>query len=210
MACVLFSVALAIAAVLAVPSQALGVTSSAVSGADRYKTAIEVSERAYPTGANTVIVANGMAWADALGGSALAGAVDGPILLSQRDTVPWPVRAELRRLDPSRVYLLGGTASLSPAVAVQIVDSLDPAVEVVRLAGRDRNAVATRVASEAVDVVGGPIGTAFVTTGRGLRAVAHLPHGTHARPRAGHRGDEACRRDARGHRRRTLIGSVYD
>ncbi len=164
-AALLVLVVLAMAA-LCLPMQAHGVASTSISGPDRYTTAIEISKKAYPGTADTVVLVNGTAWADALGGSALAGAGDGPILLSQKDLVPGSVRTELQRLDPSRVYLLGGTASLSPKVQTQVAATLGPGVEIVRIAGNDRYAVANRVAAETADVLGGSVDTAFVATGR--------------------------------------------
>jgi len=161
--CVLLA---AMAAALFAPVQAPGVPAVSIRGADRYETAIEVSKRTFPGGAGAAIIVNGTAWADALGGSALAGAIDGPILLSQRDVVPWKVRTELSRLKPTRVYLLGGTSSLTPAVASQVTASLGSGVEIIRIGGRDRYVVATKVASETADVLGGSVDTAFVTTGR--------------------------------------------
>lgn len=54
-------------------------------GSDRYGTSVEVSQRTFPNGAETVIVATGANWPDALGASALAGVYDAPILLTRPD-----------------------------------------------------------------------------------------------------------------------------
>jgi hypothetical protein len=162
----LVAVALAVGAMAALPDTAHAVPATSISGPDRYTTAAAISKRAYPGTADTVIITNGMAWADALGGSALAGVVDGPILLSQKDRIPSAVASELGRLDPSRVYLLGGTASLAPGIVTQVQQILGSGVQVERIGGSDRYTVAIRTAAETADLVGGPIGTAFVATGR--------------------------------------------
>jgi hypothetical protein len=76
------------------------------------------------------------------------------------------VRTELKRLDPSRVYLLGGTASLSSKVPAQVAATLGSGVPIVRIGGNDRYSVANRVAAETAGLLGGSADTAFVATGR--------------------------------------------
>jgi putative cell wall-binding protein len=157
--------AIVVSVALLAPTAAAAIETTSLRGADRYETAVAVSKAAYPAGANAVIVVNGTAWADALGGSALAGEADGPILLSQRAKLPAPSAAELKRLAPSTVYLLGGTASLAPAIRARIA-AIVPGAKIVRIGGPDRYAVARAVAGETARLAGGPVGTAFVTTGR--------------------------------------------
>ena len=41
---------------------------------------------------------------------------DGPVLLSRRDCIPPEVNAEITRLNPTSLILVGGTAALSDAV----------------------------------------------------------------------------------------------
>ncbi|MHB8706446.1 MAG: OmpL47-type beta-barrel domain-containing protein, partial [Coriobacteriia bacterium] len=53
-----------------------------IAGNNRIDTAILASQEAFPAGATTVVIATGFNWPDALGGAALAGALDGPILLT--------------------------------------------------------------------------------------------------------------------------------
>jgi Tol biopolymer transport system component len=81
-----------------------------VAGPDRYATAVEASKVGYPSGAASVVIATGENWPDALGGSALAGAVDGPLLLTRATTIPDVTRAEIVRLKAKTAYVLGGAA----------------------------------------------------------------------------------------------------
>jgi len=67
-------------------------------GDDRYGTAVRASLEAFPDGATSVVIASGQDWPDALGGSALAGVVDGPLLLTREGTLPAEVREEIVRL----------------------------------------------------------------------------------------------------------------
>ncbi|MCV0403142.1 MAG: cell wall-binding repeat-containing protein [Chloroflexi bacterium] len=92
---------------------------SRLSGADRYATAVAVSKTNFGTG-STVFVATGVTFPDALGGGPVAGGLPGPLLLVPGTWVPSSVAAELQRLGPDRVVILGGTAAVSSGVAAQI------------------------------------------------------------------------------------------
>lgn len=82
-------------------------------GADRYETAAVVSLGAFQPPTPAVHLASGTAFADALAGGALAGATDGPVLLTRRECVPDRVRTEIDRLEPESIVVLGGTAAVS-------------------------------------------------------------------------------------------------
>ncbi len=84
-------------------------------GADRYLTAVEVSKASF-TSAPQVFLATGATFPDALAGGPAGGAVHGPVLLTQPDCIPAAVNAEITRLNPSLVVVLGGTSTVSDAV----------------------------------------------------------------------------------------------
>lgn len=160
------ALALATALVAPAPASAAGpVPATAIGGADRYATAVAVSRATCPTSAPAVVVASGEAWADALGGSALAGAVRGPVLLSPAASLPAPVAAELRRLGASRAFVLGGPRALSARVESQVAAALGPGATVVRIGGRDRYEVARAVAARTALERGAPPERVFVVTG---------------------------------------------
>ncbi len=52
------------------------------SGEDRYATSVGVSEEAFPSGADTVFIATGESFPDALAAGPVAASLDGPILLT--------------------------------------------------------------------------------------------------------------------------------
>jgi putative cell wall-binding protein len=136
-----------------------------VAGPNRYATAVEASKRAYPDGCDTVVIATGANWPDALGGAALAGAVHAPLLLTTKDSLPAVVSAEIDRLDAHYAYVLGSNAAVSDAVVTQLQGHL---MMTNRLGGADRYATANLIAAETVDRMnadGGYDGTAFVATG---------------------------------------------
>ena len=143
-----------------------------VQGADRVATAIEAS-KLFGT-ADTVVLATGNDFPDALGGSALAGAVDGPILLTRGATIEPAVLAEIARLGADEVYILGGTGAV-PAAVETALEAAD--LTVTRLAGANRYATAKLVADEAIELLGGSYaGGAFAATGLGYAdALAAAP-----------------------------------
>ncbi|HET9858883.1 MAG TPA: cell wall-binding repeat-containing protein, partial [Nocardioidaceae bacterium] len=69
-----------------------------------------------------------------------------PILLTPPDRIPDSVLAELGRMSPSRVVILGGTGAISPAVASTVRQNLADA-EVTRVSGEDRYATSAAVGS---------------------------------------------------------------
>ncbi|WP_382308098.1 cell wall-binding repeat-containing protein [Herbiconiux sp. UC225_62] len=87
-----------------------------IAGADRFAVSANVSAATFPVGTRTVYVASGAVFPDALSGSAAAIRRVGPVLLVARDGVPEPVRAELARLKPTRIVVLGGPATISDSV----------------------------------------------------------------------------------------------
>lgn len=114
-----------------------------LSGKDRYRTAVAISQHLYPSGARTVFVARGTDFPDALAGGPAAAHVNGPVLLiNSATTVPSAVQEELTRLGPDRIYVLGGTSVVGGA-AVNLLKQHAP---VSRLSGTDRYGTAAAVA----------------------------------------------------------------
>ena len=135
-----------------------------VAGVDRYETALQAS-RDFEGGASTAVIATGLNWPDALGGTALAGAVRGPLLLTRTNELSTAVRDELVRLGVTKVYILGGTGAVGAPVEQALVTMFGRA-GVVRLGGIDRYATSRLVADETIRVLGGAYsGDALVATG---------------------------------------------
>lgn len=134
-----------------------------VSGDDRITTAIAASNRAFPTGAGTVVVATAYNWPDALGGSALAGAYDCPILLTRTDSLPASVATEVTRLGAEHVIVLGGAGAVSEDV-FDALAGLDGVQTTERIFGADRYATANAIADHVLQVTGSY--TALVATGQ--------------------------------------------
>lgn len=141
-----------------------------VAGANRFDTAVAVSQESYPWGfapdaTATVVVATGRDWPDALGGTALAGALDGPVLLVDTESVPDAVMTEIGRLGAKKAVILGGTGAVSAAVQEALEATLG-AGEVERIAGANRYETADAVGARVIEALGEDYGgTAFVATG---------------------------------------------
>lgn len=129
---------------------------SRASGSDRFATAAAIARATFAPGIPTAYVATGGDYPDALAGAAIAGMHGGPVLLSATDRVPDVTLAELRRLQPRRIVILGGTAALSPAVAT----ALAKIAPVNRISGANRFATAARISEEYSTAV-----TVYVATG---------------------------------------------
>ena len=164
-----FAAGALVAALLATatPAEAVPIWTRVADGEDRYATAVELSFAAFTNEAidpvHTVYVASGEAFPDALSaGAAAAVAPDGggPVLLTRRDTLPDVTKAELDRLDPTRIVLVGGTSAVSNTVKDALeAYATDP---VVRLHGQTRFDTSAAI-SFATFSVGVPV--AYVATG---------------------------------------------
>ena len=153
-----------------------------IAGSSRYLTAVTASKRGFPIGAPAVVIATGENWPDALGGSALAGAARGPLLLTKKDSLPADVMAEIKRLGAVKAYVLGSTDAVSATVENALKTHLG-SKNVKRLGGTDRYATARLVADETIALLGSTYsGRAFVATG------LNYPDATAASPIAAGRG----------------------
>lgn len=140
---------------------------TAIAGASRYDTAVEASKHSFPTGASSVVIATGANWPDALGGGALAAAVNGPVLLTKPAELPDSVVREIVRLGAGKAYILGGTAAVGTGVE-NVLKGLLGSANVTRIAGGSRYETAEQIAITAVEKAA-PAGTfnggAFIATG---------------------------------------------
>ena len=149
-----------------------------VAGPDRYATAAAVSRDRFPAAlGGTVVVAAGASWADALAAGPAAAHWGGPLLLTDTDRLPSTTAAELERLQPGRIVLVGGTGVASTAVEAALRAH---ASVVQRVAGANRYATAAAVSAAAFP---GGAPSAYVVTGEDFPD--GLAAGTVAARRAG-------------------------
>jgi putative cell wall-binding protein len=96
-----------------------------IAGANRYATAVAISNRAFPDGAGIVYLAVGTNFPDALAAAGPAGYNRAPVLLTPTAALPQEVIDEIQRLDPHAIVILGGTAAISANVQAQLEALLD-------------------------------------------------------------------------------------
>ncbi|MWV47766.1 hypothetical protein GRS96_00575 [Rathayibacter sp. VKM Ac-2803] len=132
-----------------------------LAGSDRQGTAVEISKATFAPGVPVTYVATGSKFPDALAAAPAAATQGGPLLLVDRDSMSPAVRAELTRLIPSRIVVVGSAASVSDALLADLRNYV-PSGDVVRIGGVDRYDTANRIVDYAF-----PSGasTAWVATG---------------------------------------------
>ncbi|MGB3764884.1 MAG: cell wall-binding repeat-containing protein [Ornithinimicrobium sp.] len=153
-----------------------GVSTSAVSrisGNDRYETAAKVAAL-YPTGGD-VYVTTGQNYPDALAAGARAGSRNDPILLTKANELPPSTVAQLKRIRPYRVYIVGGKTSINSSV-YRSLEGYTGSGGVKRLGGSNRYGTAALVAT----TFSKGASVAYVATG------VDYPDALAAAARAGH------------------------
>ncbi len=143
------------------PAAAAGMTVQRFGGADRFATAASVSAAHFAPGVAAAFVATGADFPDALAGGPAAALAGGPILLVARNEIPVATQAELVRLRPLRIVVLGGAGVISEAVAAALV-RYQTGGGVERIGGTDRYATAALV-SQRTFAPG--LAAAYVATG---------------------------------------------
>lgn len=116
-----------------------------LAGDDRYRTAIEISKKAYPNAKGGILVlASGENPADALTAGPLAIKLDSPILLSSSTSLRDETLEEIKRLGPEKILIVGGPSSISLDIGGQL--EYGEKIPVERLAGENRFDTSIRVA----------------------------------------------------------------
>jgi len=114
-----------------------------LSGQNRFEVAVNVSNQGWPEGSNTVILSYYNAYADALAASPLAFQEDAPILLTHKDRLSDETKKEIRRLQPQKIIIVGGTGSVAENVVKDL--SNEGFTNVERIGGEDRFAVSYNI-----------------------------------------------------------------
>ncbi len=121
-----------------------------INGSTRYETAVEISKKGWSK-ADTVVLATGDNFPDALSGSPLAYALHSPILLTKRSSLAKETEKELTRLGAKNVYILGGEGAVSDQVRKSL-EAMD--INVTRLAGTNRYETSAEIAKEMLKIKG--------------------------------------------------------
>lgn len=146
------------------------VEATRLAGSTRYGTSRAIATTTFDAGATVAVVASGESYPDALAASYLAGALDGPVVLTASGRLSPDALAALEEIDASGVIVVGGPAAVSEAV---VVDLAAAGLEVDRVGGADRygtaRAIAQAVPAEQIGSLDSQIGrTALLASGQGF------------------------------------------
>ncbi len=114
-------------------------------GENRYETSAAIAAQFGDV--DTVYLASGQTFPDALTGSASAIRDDAPVLLAKQDALPRAAREALDTLTPETVYVMGGPDAISADVLGALAEEA-PDADVVRVDGTDRYATAAALADQ--------------------------------------------------------------
>lgn len=136
-----------------------------ISGADRYSTAVRISQTVVPSPdrAPVVYLVSGTSFADALSAGPAAAYHGGVLLMTPATGLPSVVEQEITRLAPHRVVIVGGAAAISDVVEARVRALVGTGGVVERIFGSDRYATSRAIVSDAFP---DPVEEAFVATGR--------------------------------------------
>lgn len=133
-----------------------------LAGAGRYDTGVAISLAAFSAPIDTVFVATGENFPDALAVGPAAAKLGGPVLLVQSGSVPASVISELERLAPRKIVVLGGPGVISTTVLNQL-NALAGSGGATRIYGDNRYATAAKIATTYFGA--GSTSTVFLATG---------------------------------------------
>ncbi|WP_240986517.1 X2-like carbohydrate binding domain-containing protein [Acididesulfobacillus acetoxydans] len=116
-----------------------------LAGTDRFLTADAVAAQGWKAGADNVVLVNAYAFPDALAAVPLAFKLNAPILLTEADTINPSTLAEIQKLKPKKITLIGGTAVISQAIQAEMEKTYGTD-NVLRYGGPDRYSTAGLIA----------------------------------------------------------------
>lgn len=117
-----------------------------LSGSTRLDTALAVSKQAFAEGLphpeKSIILARSDNPADALAASSLSGVKMAPILLTKSSSIDQSVLNEIKRLNPKKIYMLGGNSAISSSIEKKL-ETLG--YDTHRIAGNTRYETAAKI-----------------------------------------------------------------
>ena len=120
-----------------------------VFGSDRYATSAATTQLGFADGGTLPVlyIASGEKWPDALSAGPAAAAQGGALLLTDPNRVPAVITAEIERLNPERIVVVGSSLSVSDQVFQTLQRTSGADVE--RIAGTDRYDTSRKIVADA-------------------------------------------------------------
>jgi putative cell wall-binding protein len=88
--------------------KAFSVNTVRLYGVDRYETAVAISKDWFAPGVPVTYIATGVNYPDSLAAGAAGPRLGGPVLLTRTTALDAATKAELGRLKPQRIVVVGG------------------------------------------------------------------------------------------------------
>lgn len=118
-----------------------------ISGSDRYATSEKISSQFYQDNkVDTLYIANGNKFADGLTMGPMTFYNNGPLILTDKDNLSNTAKEEIKRLNPGRVIVIGGTNSISDNILVETQNITK--VKPIRIFGKNRYETSTKIAED--------------------------------------------------------------
>lgn len=130
---------------IAGPDSAQASGTSRIAGSDRYLTAVAISQEGWKA-AEYAVLARGDQFADALCAGPLAQKYNGPILLTQPNSLNTAVLQELKRLGVKHLFIVGGTGAISQGIEDALKGAGIPTIE--RIFGESRYETSVKIAEK--------------------------------------------------------------
>lgn len=113
-----------------------------LSGKTRYETSIKISQEGWYS-SPVLVLASGENFPDALSAGPLAKKYDSPLLLSESKNLRDDTEKEIDRLNPKKIFIIGGTGSISKEIENKLMSK---GIEIKRISGKNRYETSMKVA----------------------------------------------------------------
>jgi putative cell wall-binding protein len=122
--------------------------SGRIAGSDRYSTSIKLSQQGWAGTADTVLLATGTNFPDALSAAPLAKKYNAPIILTDGKKLSVEIENELIRLKTKNIIVIGGPGAVSADIVLYLRSK---GYTVTRIGGKDRYETSIEIAKQLGD-----------------------------------------------------------
>lgn len=118
-------------------------------GTDRFDTNNSIVDEISPSKGTPVVLVNGLNFPDALSISSVAASKGYPIFMSLSDSIPDSIIQKITSINPSKIYIIGGTGALDSQVEDQLKNAMAyiKSDDLVRISGSNRYETSVKIAN---------------------------------------------------------------
>lgn len=138
-----------------------------IEGPSRFETAVAISQTIWPTEAGPipyVYIINGLGYADALSAGPAAASRGGLLMPVLKTSIPDAVQAELTRLQPEKIIVVGSPLAISLEVETALEAYVSDPADIERIAGASRYDTSLAIVADAFSSAN--TSSVFISTGR--------------------------------------------